>query len=461
MNKLLLIDIVGLTPSMIGPNTPHLKSLAEEGSMTPMAGAFPAVTCSAQSTMLTGAPPRDHGIVANGWMFRDLAEVWLWRQSNHLVGGEKLWDTARRHDARFTACNMFWWYNMHASVDYSLTPRPLYFADGRKAPGIYGRPLDFRRNIESKLPTFPLFQFWGPAAGIASTDWITDASILAMQEVDSTLTLVYLPHLDYDLQRFGPNHPKIAEEVRAVDACVGRLLDHARRSNRKVLVVSEYGITEVTGAVHINRVLRRAGLLEVTPMLDRELPDPGASAAFAVADHQVAHVYVKDADRLDEVRTLLENTSGIDRVLDRREQAELGVDHERSGELVAISDRDRWFTYYHWLDDDRAPDYARTVDIHSKPGYDPVELFLDPKKSAVKARIVWKLLRKKLGFRTLMDVISLDADLVSGSHGRLEDDPNEGPILMSSETLPGDRSWAMTDVKDLALTMMFGAGAAS
>ena len=313
---------------------------------------------------------------------------------------------------------------MYADVDWSLTPRPLYFADGRKLPGVYGWPPDFRELIDERMPPFPLFNFWGPTADIRSSDWIADASIEALKALDPTLTLVYLPHLDYDLQRLGPGHPDIRERLREVDACVGRLVDQARNSDREIIVVSEYGISKVQGPVHINRALRAAGFVETSPMLDRENLDPGASRAFAVADHQVAHVYVRNDADLGAVRRVLTDLDGVELVLDRKDQAGFGIDHARSGEFVVVSKIDRWFTYYFWEDDAKAPDYARSVDIHRKPGYDPVELFVDPELRCAKLRIIGKVLKKKLGFRMLMDVIPLDASLVKGSHGRLStDDP--------------------------------------
>jgi predicted AlkP superfamily pyrophosphatase or phosphodiesterase len=224
-----------------------------------------------------------------------------------------------------------------------------------------------------------------------------------------------------------------------------------------VIVLSEYGITPVTGAIHVNRILRQVGMIAVRTELGRELLDAGASAAFAVSDHQVAHVYVKDPARLGEVRDLLAGTPGIERVLDADGKRELGLDHARAGDLVAISAADRWFTYYYWLDDDKAPDFARTVDIHRKPGYDPVELFLDPSLALPKVQVGWRLAKKALGFRMLMDVIPLDARLVKGSHGRVTDAVADGPMLVSSDPdrVPAG-SVNATAVKDLILDHVFG-----
>jgi predicted AlkP superfamily pyrophosphatase or phosphodiesterase len=432
----LVILAVGLTPALVGEHTPRLRRLAARGGQRPLRTIVPAVTCSVQATLTTGLMPTGHGIVANGWYFRDLSEVWLWRQSNRLVAGEKIWEAGRARDAAFTCAKMFWWYNMYSSADWSATPRPMYPADGRKIPDHYARPSELHDELDAKLGPFPLFKFWGPLTDISSTEWIARATLHVMRTRDPTLTLTYLPHLDYNLQRLGPDpaHPRVQQDLRELDAACGELIDEATASGREVVVVSEYGVTPVSDAVHINRALRRAGLIAVRPEeFGREILDPGASAAFAVADHQVAHVYVNDGVRLNEVRALLEKLDGVEQVLDEAGKKAFGLDHQRSGELVAISKADRWFSYYYWFEDRRAPDFARTVDIHRKPGYDPVELFFDPAIALPKLSSAWRLAKRKLGLRTLMDVISLkDTRLVKGSHGRLTDDPAHGPLVISS-----------------------------
>jgi predicted AlkP superfamily pyrophosphatase or phosphodiesterase len=433
MHKTLVLDVVGLTPELLGKHTPHLSKLAAEGVLRSLETITPAVTCSAQATLTTGTLPREHGIVGNGWYFRDLAEVWLWRQSNRLVAGEKIWDAAKRRDPSFTCAKLFWWYNMYSSADFAVTPRPMYLADGRKLPDIYAEPPELRDELQARLGQFPLFNFWGPNANISSTRWIADCARHVYDTRKPTLTLVYLPHLDYCLQKLGPDDPEIAGHLRDVDAVAGELIEHVRRDGTRVLVCSEYGITKVRGPVHINRALREAGLLRVRQERGLELLDAGASEAFAVSDHQIAHVYVRRKERVPEVRALLAGLDGVEHVLDEEGKRAYGLDHERSGELCALSAADRWFTYYYWLDDARAPDFARTVEIHRKPGYDPVELFLDPALQLPKVRVAAKLLKKALGFRMLMDVIALDASLVRGSHGRLTDRPEQGPLFISSE----------------------------
>ena len=436
MHPTLVILAVGLTPALIGPHTPNLQRLVARGGMRALNTVTPAVTCTAQSTLLTGLMPSAHGIVANGWYFRELAEVALWRQSNKLVAGEMIWDAARKLDSSFTCAQMFWWYNMYSSADWSATPRPMYPADGRKIPDHYAHPRELHGELDANLGQFPLFKFWGPLTDISSTDWIARATLHVMHTRNPTLTFTYLPHLDYNLQRLGPDltHPRVQQDLQELDAVCGTLIDHAAASGREVIVVSEYGITPVTDAVHINRALRNKGLIAVRPEeFGREVLDCGASAAFAVADHQIAHVYIKDSSRVGEVRALLEKLDGVESVLDEAGQRKLGLNHPRSGELIAISKADRWFSYYYWLDDALAPDFARTVDIHRKPGYDPVELFIDPELRFPMLATAWRLGKRKLGMRALLDVISLkDTRLVKGSHGRLTDDPDHGPLVISS-----------------------------
>lgn len=455
MNRTLVLNVVGMTPALL-PHAPNLAALAKQGAVRPLNTITPAVTTTVQSTFVTGALPREHGIVGNGWYFRDLSEIWLWRQSNRLVGGEKLWDEARRRDASFTCAKLFWWYNMYSTADIAVTPRPMYPADGRKLPDIYTHPPELRDELQHSLGQFPLFNFWGPTANIASSRWIGQCALRVLKKDRPTLTLVYLPHLDYNLQSLGPNHPEIVRDVAQVDAVCGELIEVAQRDGMHVVVLSEYGITEVSRPVHINRALRQAGWLRVRNELGREQLDAGASDAFAVADHQIAHVYVARPELVDKVADLLCSLPGVERVLDEAGKREVGLDHSRSGELVAIARADSWFTYYHFLDDARAPDYARTVDIHRKPGYDPVELFLDPAQPLVKARIVWKLIQKKLGFRYLMDVIPLDPTLVKGSHGRPTDDAKDGPLFITSAPdLLEEGPVAATDVKRLLLEHVF------
>jgi predicted AlkP superfamily pyrophosphatase or phosphodiesterase len=456
MQPLIVLNVVGLSPKHIGPDTPNLATLANRGAMRPLTTVTPAVTCTVQSTLLTGLRPDQHGAVANGWFFENLGEIFFWRQSARLISGERVWEAARRYNPDFTCANLFWWYAMHNSADISVTPRPMYLADGRKIPDCWAAPVGLREELTQKLRSFPLFSFWGPATSIKSSQWIADCALHVRRTRAPTLTLVYLPHLDYDLQRLGPNHPQIKTALREVDAVCGILIEDATRDGAKVIVLSEYGITPVSTPIHVNRALRQSKWLEVRTELGGEHLDLAASAAFAVADHQIAHVYVRRKELTSSVAAVLRELDGVEAVFTGEERGKLGLDHPRSGDLVALARADAWFTYYHWLDDADAPDYARTVDIHRKPGYDPVELFLDPAIRFPKLTVGWRLAKRKLGFRTMMDVIPLNAALVKGSHGRVTDDPADGPVLISSDAaLLPDGALAATEVKNLILDHVF------
>src|SRR6202142_4241060 len=454
MNRLAVINVVGLTESLIGEHTPRIAEFRKRGALAQIAPAFPAVTCTAQSNYLTGKLPSQHGIVGNGWFNRELAEVQFWKQSNHLVLQPKIWDSLRastpdagaRTPAPFAAANCFWWFNMYSSVDYSLTPRPMYPADGRKVFDIYSWPYSIRSEIKHDLGEFPFFGFWGPAAGRdtpqgkadAASRWIAESAKWIENKYAPTLNLIYLPHLDYNLQRHGPffegragsplpadgahgvtrpTNPKIHRDLHEIDAIVGDLIDFFSKRGVQVVLLSEYGITNVDKPLHLNRLFRERGWLAVKDELGLEILDAGASKVFAVADHQVAHIYLNDASLEKSVREVLEKTSGAEKILGKAEKIAAGIDHPRAGDLIAVARENAWFTYYYWLDDARAPDYARTVDIHRKPGYDPLELFLDPKIPVVKLKIAWRLLQKKLGLRMLMDGITLDGTLVKSFLG--------------------------------------------
>lgn len=455
MTRTAVINVVGLTEGLLGKHTPKLNAFRQKTSLQHITPAFPAVTCSAQSDYVTGKTASEHGIVANGWYNRELSEVQFWKQSNHVVQAPKVWDSLRTEIPGFTCAKLFWWYNMYASVDWSITPRPMYPADGRKFFDIYSWPYSIRPEIKQELGEFPFAGFWGPAAGLDSPQgkadcvsrWIAESAKWTEKKFQPTLSLVYLPHLDYNLQRIGPDDPRIARDLGEIDAIVGDLISYYEARNVRPLIVSEYGITKVNKAIHLNRLFRQQGWLTVKEELGLELLDAGASKVFAVADHQVAHIYVNDRSLLGNVRSLLEKQDGIAHVLDDAGKREHGIAHSRAGDLIAVSQEDAWFTYYYWLDDAKAPDFARTVDIHRKPGYDPVELFLDPEIPAVKLKIVWRLLQKKLGFRMLMDVIPLNASLVKGSHGCRPKSKRDWPVVMGAQLK--NEAYQSTAVYDL------------
>ena len=441
MNKTVVIDIVGLSSSVIGQHTPFLQQYIAQKQLRTIEPLLPAVTTAVQSTYLTGKFPSDTGIVGNGWYDHADSEVKFWKQSNKLVQGEKIWDKAKKEDPSFTCANMFWWYNMYSSADYSVTPRPNYLADGRKLPDCYSQPAELRDHLQNKLGQFPLFQFWGPGANIKSTQWIADAAMENEELHNPTLTLIYLPHLDYCLQKFGPDLAKISKELQEIDGVVEQLVTFYQNKGARIILLSEYGIAPVDKPIHLNRILREHDLLQIRTERGLELLDAGASKAFAVADHQIAHIYINDKAVTEQVKTLLQGIPGVELVLDKTEQVKHHINHERSGDLVLMAAEKSWFTYYFWLDDAKAPDYARSVDIHKKPGYDPVEMFMTSK-----LRAGYKLLRKKAGLRYVMDVIPLDATLIKGSHGRIGIPEAYKPIIITDES---------NDIKNINATDVF------
>jgi len=478
MKRTAVINVVGLTESLLGRHTPNLAAFLRKGVKAAIEPAFPAVTCTAQSNYLTGRPPSQHGIVGNGWYDRDLAEVQFWRQSNHLVQGGKVWEELRARAPGFTCAKLFWWYNMYSSADYSITPRPMYPADGRKVFDIHAWPYSIRTEIKQDLGEFPFPGFWGPAAGVdtpqgtadAASRWIAASAKWIEEKYAPTLSLIYLPHLDYNLQRHGPFvrtgarsarggperdesatgweiNPGIQRDLNQIDTIVGDLIGFFQKRSIGVLLLSEYGITNANLPVHLNRLFRDQGWITVKEELGLELLDAGASRVFAVADHQVAHIHLNDRSLESKVRQLLEGTAGVAAVLDGKGKVDAGIDHRRAGDLIAIAGENAWFTYYYWRDDRLAPDFARCVDIHRKPGYDPAELFLDPKIPAVKLKILGKLLKKRLGFRMLMDVIPLDATLVKGSHGARPARVADYPLAITDQpSLRGGPRIESTDV---------------
>ncbi|MFM9614387.1 alkaline phosphatase family protein [Streptomyces niveiscabiei] len=456
--RLVVLDIVGLTPNLLR-HMPSVAALGERGSRARLDTVLPAVTCTVQSTFLTGELPSVHGAVANGWYFRDLGDVLLWRQHNALVAGEKIWEAARRENPDYTVANVCWWYAMGADVDWTVTPRPVYYSDGRKEPDCYTWPPELHDELTERLGPFPLFTYWGPNAGLPSTQWILAAARQIFDDKQPDLTLVYVPHLDYEPQRTGPNSPQTAAAARQLDAALGPLIAHFEKEGATVVALSEYGIAPASRPVDVNRALRAAGLLEVHTQDGMEYLDPWTSRAFAVSDHQLAHVYVRDPADTDRVAAILAELDGVDEVLDAAGKKDHGLAHERSGELVAVAEPDAWFTYYYWLDDDRAPDFARQVEIHRKPGYDPAELLYDETVPAVKVRAIGSVIRKKLGFRYRIRTVPLDPSGVRGSHGRLPDNPDHGPVLLCSRPELTREAYAATEIKDLLLGLSVRSGA--
>lgn len=427
-----VLNVVGLSArDLESGEMPRIAQFAKRGSSAKISPAFPAVTCTAQSDYLTGERASVHGIVGNGWYDRALSEVHFWKQSNRLVQAPKAWDKLHQRSHKLRIANLFWWYNMGTQADISVTPRPNYLADGGKVFDIATYPYEIKNSLKADLGEFPFKNFWGPAAGLASSQWIANAAQWIEQNQKPDLNLVYLPHLDYDLQRFGPRSVEARQARSDIDNLVGDLIVFFEKRGVDVMIVSEYAITEVNHDIPLNRILRKHGLLRIKEELGMEILDTFNSQAFAVVDHQVAHVIVQDGSKLDEVRKILESTDGVEKVLDQDAQKKLGINHDRSGDFIIVAKKNAWFSYYWWLDDERAPDYARTVDIHRKPGYDPAELLIDSTIKFPLLNAAWFLLKKRLGLRALLKLTPLSGERLKGSHGRVPEDSQDWPVIIT------------------------------
>lgn len=454
MQPLVLINTVGLTSRHL-QHAPNLMRLAQSGWHRPLREVTPAVTCTAQASMLTGKTPQEHGIVGNGWFWRDTGEVRFWLQSNRLIQCEPLYVTAKRHATErgrtFHAAKLFWWFNQGADVSYSVTPKPHYGSDGNKLFDVTGHPTGFSESLTNKLGPFPFPTFWGPMAGLPCTQWIGECAgqVLADQKPD--LTLVYLPHLDYDTQRLGPDGCDWKKLVGELDQAIQPIIDNAKKIGARIWVVNECTHGEVNQAVFPNRLLRQAGMLQAKRGPFGEMLDTFDSRALAVCDHQIAHVYVKHTEDIPRIRDLFQDNPSIEKIYCAEERQEIALHTDRAGDVILLSKPNAWFAYPYWEDDRMAPDFARTVNIHAKPGYDPCELFFDPKLWWPKGRAIRRLIQKKLGFRTLFDVVPLDTSLVKGSHGLPVSNDEDRPVMIGDGPVPGDGSIEMTQVRDLVL----------
>lgn len=437
-----LIDVVGLSLDHLKwlDATPNLQRVLGSGRLTAMDPVFPAVTLPVQASLTTGVLPSVHGVVANGFYFPESFQVSFWEQPAALVQAPRIWDTLKAADPGFTSALLFFQSSLYAGCDVVITPKPLH-TDSGMIPWCYSKPVGFYESLAAEQGPFNLMDFWGPMAGIGGSRWIARAAATTLKRLRPNLTLVYLPHLDYALQKLGPNDPAIAAEVAQVDAQVGVILDGLEQAgmiqDTLILVVSEYAFQAVSGAIALNRLLREQGLLAVRTIQGREYLDLELSPAFAMVDHQIAHLYVKPGQRAA-VRRLLEQTQGIDRIIEGDQRKSFNIDHPRSGDLIAVSARDRWFSYYWWSDPEREPDFAGTVDIHRKPGYDPLELFLVP------------------GTRR----ISQDTALIKGSHGTPPVAARDRVPLIASgaglDALPCPEQPRVTDIPALITAALTG-----
>jgi predicted AlkP superfamily pyrophosphatase or phosphodiesterase len=438
--RVVVLNLVGLTPSHLEDLelTPNLNQIVKEGSVSKLRPPFPPVTGTVQTTLTTGYEPNRHGIISNGRYDLQQRKVTMWEQTGAPIEGERIWDTLKRYDSTAKSAVLFWQYIKYASPDILITPSPVHLEQGMKE-WYFSKPAGWYEEVAAKRGPFKLHSFWGPLASFASSEWIASAALDTLRAFDPTLTLVYLPNLDYQAQRFGPRSPQARESVREIDRLVGEFVEELKQMGKaddtSLVLLSEYAIHPVERPVYINRILRDHGWLKVNRIDGKEYIDLYHSQAFAVVDHQVAHIYVQDHIQED-VKRVLEEVEGIDQVWGDIGKRQWRLDHPRSGELVAVAERDSWFPYYWWYHSADAPPFAQTIDIHRKPGYDPVELFVDPETRS----------------------IPLTPELIKGSHGvppTTEDDLVSiivtGP---SSELLNSRSEWEARDIPTLLLNLL-------
>jgi predicted AlkP superfamily pyrophosphatase or phosphodiesterase len=434
-DQVVLLSIPGLREQDIAA-MPNLARLAAAGEQTALVPSFPCVTCPVQAAMTTGVLPNEHGVVANGFYWRDKQEIEMWTAWNDCIQRPQIWDLLHERDPSISSAVWFPLHSKGCGADYICTPAPIHNPDGTESLWCYTKPTELYGELRDTLGHFPLQHFWGPIANIKSSAWIVDSAIHAARTWKPNFFYIYLTHLDYAAQKNGPDSPEAKAALVALDEVLGKLFGEFRKiysaHEPLWLVASEYAIVPVDHVSYPNQVLREAGLLKVTTRDDGEYLDLAESMAWALVDHQFSHVFVRDRDpaTIRRVAELFRGREGIAEVLLAPEQEAYGIKHERSGDVVLVSTPNSWQAYYYWLDDARAPGFARTVDIHRKPGYDPVELFFDP---ATKG-------------------IPLNANLVRGSHGAPAREPFQRGVIVSSErgVLVGN-ALADTDVSDLVL----------
>ena len=410
MPKLLVINIAALSTQLIDQYPESAvyikKTLPRTGTFQELQPSFPAVTCSTQATLTTGREPADHGIVGNGFFDRDFLKTRFWEQSDKLCQSPRIWDVLKSKKPDLKTAILFWQNSIGSNNDIILTPAPIHKHHGGMIQDCYSQPADLYPKLKNRLGAFDLKWYWGPFTSLKSSTWIADATRAVMDEHAPDLVLTYLPHLDYNQQRWGPSDPRMKQELKAIDDLIASLAGDALKKGYQVIALSDYTMTDVKQAVMINQVLKKNEFLKVRTVDGREYLDFNTSRVFAVVDHQIAHVYCQPNVPVAEIKKLLAGINGIEKVLDRP------IDHPRAGELLVVSESDHWFAYPWWTDPAQAPDYARHVDIHNKPGYDPLELFFD----------WWHL------------GTSLDTSKIKGSHGRIS--KTSHPIFSSSFQIP-------------------------
>ena len=409
----IIIDIVGLEKRHISEAlTPNICKISRGGETRNLETVFPAVTCTVQSSLLSGTYPEVHGIISNGLFDKQNHAVSFWEQSSNLVQADRIWDTLKMSGSSYKTAVLFWQNTMYSNADIVLTPRPLHL-DESMIMWCYSKPAGFYEKIAEKIGKFDLTSYWGPFTSRKSSEWIEQATELVLENERPNFLFTYIPHLDYSFQKNGTSYNNLKDDLKFVDDLVGRLIkkvsDLGIIEDTQFIIFSEYGFTNVCSDIPLNTILRENDVLSVRGIEGLEYLDLEYSKAFAMVDHQVAHIYIKENYR-NSVRKILEGIKGVDLILDDELKQRFRINHVRSGDLIAVSDKDKWFSYYWWFEPLKAPSFARKVDIHRKPGYDPVELFFDPTTKS----------------------IPLNGKLIKGSHGRLSSQHESGPVYVSN-----------------------------
>ena len=396
-----VLDIVGLDVSHISSGlVPTISEIANNGQYGYLKPVFPSVTCTVQSSVLSGKYPSDHGIISNGFYDKENLQVLFWEQSSKLLQSERIWDVLKKKNNNIKTSVLFWQNTMFANSNYLITPRPIHLENGGMDMWCYSRPPNYYEDVSSKIGEFDLLSYWGPFASFKSTEWISKSVEYTLEMHKPDLLFAYFPQLDYPSQKFGKNSTQVKEDLRKIDEVVDSIVKKVEKlglsDETEFIFFSEYGFNDVYDAIPLNKILREKGLLETRTIKNKEYIDFEYSQAFAMVDHQIANIYLNDHADKSYVKKILEEIKGIDMICTDDEKQKLKIDNNRSGDLIAIADIDKWFSYYWWFEEDKAPTYTKTVDIHRKPGYDPLELFFDPAKKSV----------------------SFDTKLIKGSHGR-------------------------------------------
>ena len=397
----IVLDIVGLDVSHLSSGLiPTISNIANNGEYGYLKPVFPSVTSTVQASVLSGEYPSKHGIISNGMYDRENRQVLFWEQSAKLVQTERIWDVLKKKNNDIKTAVLFWQNTMFANSDYVITPRPIHLENGSMDMWCYSRPPNYYEEVAQNIGEFDLYSYWGPFSSFKSTEWISKSVEYTLEKITPNVLFAYLPQLDYTCQKYGPNSSQASEDLKKIDEIVNSILKRIEKlgliDETEFMLFSEYAFNDVSGGIPVNRILRESGLLATRTIKDKEYIDFEYSKAFAVVDHQVAHIFVNKPEDKINVKEILKEVQGIERICDDKEKQYLKIDNSRSGDLIVISTRDKWFSYYWWKDDDKAPSFTKTVDIHRKPGFDPLELFIDPQKKS----------------------IPFDTSLIKGSHGR-------------------------------------------